>query len=233
MSLPMTMEQFKEALPPQMQKGVNQELLNTINSTLKDPEAMEMYKENLLSYTYVLKEGKFKMQQYLNAVRYVGFKVAGLLNIDAYIKTFPDKYQDFLARKVADKDIASYVTAYNKSKLVNLIYEQALIPIHIVNAPLLQKAINVQATLMLTAKSEKVRSDAAACLIRELRDPEVKTSIKLNVAVQDNNLIQELNDRTMALAVMQQKMIEQGIFTSLEIAHQPLLIDSGECRDAV
>lgn len=70
----------------------------------------------------------------------------------------------FLIEKsgVSEKDQSSYISAYHKSKLVNLIFEQTLIPIHILNAPLLQQAINVQAELMLTANSEKVRSDAAA-----------------------------------------------------------------------
>lgn len=223
MSLPMTTEQFKDSLPPQMRKNVSQELIDSINNTLKDPEALEVYRENLLSYTHVLREGKFKLHQYLNAVKYVSFKVSGLTNIDSYIKTFPDKYQDFLQRGVADKDIASYITAYNKSKLVNLIYEQTLIPVHIINAALLQKAINTQAELMITAKSEMVRSQAAACLIKELKPPENK--FELDVTVKQDSAISALRATTAALVEQQKELLNQGVGAQ-QIAHTQLVIDT-------
>jgi len=224
MSIPMTEEQLKAALPPQIRKNVSQELIDSINNTLKDPETLEVYKENLLSYTYILKEGKFKLHQYLNAVKYVSFKVAGLTNLDSYVKTFPNKYQDFLARQVADKDIASYITAYNKSKLVNLIFEQTLIPVHIINAPLFQKAINIQAELMLTAKSEKVRSDAAACLIKELRPPEIK-KFELDVSVKEDSTIDQLRQHTMELVEQQKKLLSAGA-SALDVAHSQIIIDT-------
>lgn len=228
MSLPMTTDQFREALPPQMRKNVSQELIDSINNTLKDPEAMEVYRDNLLSYTHVLREGKFKLPQYLNAVKYVSFKVGGLSNTDAYIKTFPNKYQDFLQRGVPDKDIASYITAYNKSKLVNLIYEQTLIPIHIINASLLQKAINTQAELMLTAKSEMVRSQAAACLIKELKPPETK-KFELDIAVKEDSAIASLRATTAALVEQQKALLAQGVGAK-QIAHTQLLIE-GELEE--
>jgi hypothetical protein len=224
MSQPMTVEQFKSALPLQMRRGVNQELLDQINTTLKDPEHMEMYRDNLLSYTHVLREGKFSMSQYLNAIRYVGFKMCSMSNIDAYVKTFPDKYQDFLARKVPDKFIASYITAYNQSKLVMLIYEQALIPIHLINAPILQSAINVQATLMLTAKSEMVRQQAAACIIKELKPPETR-EFKLDIAMKEDSTIVALRNSCLELVAEQRKLLQSGM-PAQRIAHAPLVIES-------
>jgi hypothetical protein len=106
----LTKKELSAALPQQMKKSVSDELLNKINKTLGDPEELQTYKENLLSYTSVLQKGKFKLENYLNAVRYVGFKMMGLCNREAYIKTFPEKYQDFLTRGVEEKDIASYTS---------------------------------------------------------------------------------------------------------------------------
>ena len=66
-------------------------------------------------------DAKFVVDQdYVNAVKYVSHKLMGCTNLDAYVKTFPVKYQGFLNQGVLSKDIASYITAYNKSKLVNL-----------------------------------------------------------------------------------------------------------------
>ena len=53
------------------------------------------------------------------------------------------------------KDISSFVTSYNKNKLVNLILEQSMIPSWVLNQDMYQKALNVQCELMLTANSEK------------------------------------------------------------------------------
>ena len=164
----LTVEQFQQALPDKMKKSVNQEVIDSINATLSDPESFEYYRNNLLSYARVIQDGKFKLPEYINAVRYVSYKLMGCTNIEAYSRTFPDKIQRFNLQGVTGKDVASYVTAYNKTKLVNLIYEQSLIPSYVLNQDLYQKALNVQAELMLTAKSEKVKSDAANSLLTHL-----------------------------------------------------------------
>lgn len=221
----MTAEQFKQALPAQIKQSVNQELIDTINASLADPEAMEIYKENLLSFTSVLQQGKFKLSSYLNAVRYVGFKIMGSTNIDAYIKTFPDKYQNFLINGVSEKDIASYCTAFNKSKLVNLIFEQALIPTHILNAPLFQKALNVQAQLMTDPDvSPKVRSDAANSLLTHLKPPEVR-KVELDIGMKEDNTIRTLRETSLELIEQQKKLLAAGA-TALDIAHSTLIIDT-------
>ena len=205
----LTVDQFKLALPSHMSSCVNQELIDTVNSALKDPEAMEIYKENLLSFTSVLQQGKFKLSGYVNAVRYVGFKVMGASNKDAYVKTFPDKYQRFLTEGVSEKDIASYITAYNKSKLVNLIFAQAQIPTHILNAPIFQRAINVQADLMINAKSEMVRFNAANSLLTHLKPPEV-AKVELDIGISHNSVIDDYEKAMLMMVEKQMELIHQG-----------------------
>jgi hypothetical protein len=217
----LTVDEFKEALPPQMKKAVNQELIDSINTSLNDPDILATYAENLISYTSVLQCGKFKIENYLNAVKYVGFKVMGLTSKAAYAKTFPKKYTTFLARNVKEKDIASYVTAYNKSKLVNLIFEQTLIPSYILNASVFQKAINHQAHLMLNAKSEKVQQDAANSLLTHLKPPE-KVKMELDIAVKSEGSIIDTYQQAMRSMVEQQlKLIENGGDTK-QIANAPI-----------
>lgn len=216
--MPLTVEQFRMALPDKVKKSVNQELIDSVNATLSNPEEFEHYRDNLLSYTRVMADGRFKVQEYLNAVRYVSFKLMGATNIEAYTKAFPDKYARFVAQGVVSKDIASYVTAYNKSKLVNLIFEQTLVPTHVLNMDLFQKAINVQAELMLTAKSEKVRSDAAAHLMSALKPPEAK-KVELEINTKEDSSINALRQATMALAAAQRMAMTSGAMTAQEAAH--------------
>lgn len=219
----LTVEQFKQCLPDKVKKSINQELIDQINTTLGDPELYESYRDNLLSYTKVMADGRFKVSSYVDAVRYVSHKLMGSTNIEAYTKTFPDKYARFVQQGVQAKDIASYVTAYNKSKLVNLIFEQTLIPSYVLNQDLYQKALNVQAELMIASKSDKVRCDAANSLLTHLKMPETQ-KIELEIGVKEDSSIQALRDSTMALARQQRMMLEAGAMNAQDIAHSKLQI---------
>ena len=220
----LTLEQFQRALPDKVKKSVSQDLIDAVNKTLADPDMYEQYRDNLLSYTKVMADGRFKISNYIDAVKYVSHKLLGCSNIDAYMKTFPDKYNRFIAQGVTPKDIASYVTAYNKSKLVNLIFEQTLVPHYVLNQDLYQKALNVQAELMVSANSEKVRCDAANSLLTHLKMPETQ-KVELDVNVKEDSSIQALRETTLALARQQRLMLESGAMNAQQVAHSGLVID--------
>ena len=226
----LSVEQFQKVLPPQVKKNVDQDLVDHINKLITDPEEREQFRDNLLSYANVMKDGKFKMESYINAVRYVGFKLRGDSNIDAYVKTFPDKYQRFINQGVNSKDIASYVTAYNKSKLVNLIYEQTLVPSYVLNQDLYQKALNVQAELMMTASSEKVRTEAANSLLSHLKMPETKKE-ESDIGMKEDKTIEALRASTMELVAQQRRMIQAGAMNAQEVAHTKLIIEGEVLND--
>lgn len=218
----LTVEQFQAVVPKSVKKKVNQELVDHINGLVQDPEMREMYRDNIISYASVMQDGKFKVSQYLDAVRYVSYKLMGDTNTKAYVKTFPDKYARFKAQGVVDKDIASYITAYNKGKLVNLIFEQTIVPSHVLNQEMYQRALNAQADLMMNAKSEKVRSDAANSILTHLKPPETK-KIELDVGVKDSGAISELKQTTMELVAQQKRMIAAGVNNPKEVAESKVI----------
>lgn len=219
-----TIDQFKGALPATLKKSVNPELIKKIQQTLNDPDMYETYRENLLSYTKVMAEGKFKVSGYIDAVKYVSHKLMGDSNIAAFSKTFPDKLAKWNAQGMASKDIASYVTAYNKSKLVNLILEQTLVPSWVLNQDLYQKALNTQAELMMSAKSEKVRSDAANSLLTHLKRPETQ-KLELDIGVKEDSSIAVLRQATLELARQQRLAMEAGVLNAQQVAHSRVVID--------
>jgi len=216
---PLTIEQFQLALPDKLKKSVNQELIDRVNATLAEPEMYEAYRENLISYGKVMKDGRWTVVEYLAAVKYVSHKLMGASNIEAYSKTFPDKIARFTAQGVVSKDIASYVTAYNKSKLVNLIFEQTIIPSHVLNQDLFQKGINKLADLMMTANSEKVQVEAANALVTHLKPPEVK-KVELEISNKEDSSINALRDATMVLVAQQRELLRAGGTTAQALAHQ-------------
>jgi hypothetical protein len=218
----LTVDVLKTVLPANLRRNVDQDMVDRINKTITDPEVREAFRENLLSYTSVLSQGKFKLQNYIDAVKYVSYKLMGDSNITAYSKAFPDKIQRFTQQGVSSKDIASYVTAYNKSKLVNLIMEQTLVPTWVLNQDLYQKALNVQAELMMSANSEKVRCDAANSLINALKRPETH-KVELDLGVKEDSVIESLRASTMALVNQQKEMLKAGFMNAQEVAHSRII----------
>ena len=218
----LTTEQFKQVVPNQFKACVSQELIDQINQTLADPDMYETYRDNLLGYAHVMKEGKFKMEDYINAIKYCSHKIMGASNIDAYVKTFPDKYQAMLSAGKNAKDISSFVTSYNKNKLVNLILEQSMIPSWVLNQDMYQKALNHQLHLMLNANSEKVQSDAANSLLTHLKPPEV-TKVELDIGLKKDSAMDDLKQNLAELALMQKQFISAGVTQVKDLAQQKLV----------
>jgi hypothetical protein len=206
----LTLDQFKQVLPEKMKKSVNQTLLDQINTTLEHPETMAILRENMLSYTSVMRDGRFKISSYISAVKYCSFKFMGDTNRKAYIRTFPDKYNQFIAEGVSEKDIASYYTAYNKSKLVMLIMEQSMIPVHVLNNHMFQDALNIQFEIASNPDvAPKVRSDAANSLIVNLKPPEHR-KIEIDVGVNQGSVIEDYQMAMVMMVKKQKELLEQG-----------------------
>lgn len=221
MSNLLTREQVEKALPANLKSAATQALTDRINTIVSDPIVADQIRENFIGYTSVLREGKFKTEDYLNAVMYVSYKLMGYNNQEAYQRTFPNRYQQLLANGTQSKDIAAYVAAYHRNKLVGLIMEQSITPSWVLNQDYYQKAINVQADLMLNAASEKVRSDAANSLLTHLAKPkELNGTIKVDV--NENSGMNELKNILGELAAKQKAIIEGGT-PAHEIAAQPLI----------
>lgn len=217
-----SLEMLTKALPQQHRHRISTELIDSINQTLSDPDMYETYRDNFLNYLHVLGNGRFKITDYVSAVKYVSQKLLGKTNESAYMATFPDRYTDMHKRGLTAKEMSSIISVYNKSKLVNLIFEQTMIPTWVLNQDLYQKAINVQADLMLNAISEKVRSDAANSLLVHLKPPEVR-KVELDVGIKQNDEIEALRNITAELASQQRRMIEAGVITAKQNAETKLI----------
>ena len=216
-----TNEQLKEALPGPLKTFATEDLAQKIDKITTDPEYAELIKKNFISYTHVLQDGKYKTDDYLNAVTYCSFKLMGLTNKEAYAKTFPDRYASLIAQGRTQKEISSYVNGVARGKLVNIIMENALIEPWLLNRDAYQEAVNKNVQLMRTAKSEKVQAMAADSLLRHLAKPEVTNAPLINIDMRKDNGLDALREAVVSLAQKQKEMIESGMATK-EIAEQRL-----------
>ena len=214
-----TVEDVKKAVPSHIRSNITQPLVDTLNNIAADPLIAEDIRNNFVSYSAVLKEGKFKVEDYLNAVAYVSYKIMGNTNEESYAKTFPHRYSALIAKGTAKKDIASYVSAYNKGKLVNLILEQTLVPSWVLNQDLYQKAINVQADLMQNAQSEKVRAEAANSLLTHLGKPK-EGSFQISIGEVESSGMREMREMLREVAENQREAIGSGRMRTIDVAAQ-------------
>ena len=217
----LTKDMLSGALPDKrFRKHLTDDIVAMINSE-SDSELRRLFRDNVLSYASVLTSGKFSLAAYVNAVKFVSFKLMGDKASTAYSKVFPDRYQNLINKGTSASQIACFADNYSKTTLVVKILEQTLVPTHILNAGVYQEAINVQAELMHSANSELVRQKAAESLMTNLVAPAAsKVEIEVNYS---NDVVEDLRATTRALAKQQLAMIMNGQSTAKEIAHSDII----------
>lgn len=227
----LTLQEVQDTLPAGQKGHITQDMVNQLNALSKDPEEARYIRENFVTFSQVLSEGRFKLGDYVRAVMYVSHKVMGKSNLDAYKSTFPDRYKQMISDGRSGKDIASYVAAYNKGKLVNLVYERAMIPTWVLNQDVFQSAINTQYEIMQNPQvSDKVRVEAANSLLTHLKKPESnKAELKVEVAMNDG--MKALEQRLGEMAQMQLNTIEGKAMSVEDVAALPLNVPEAEIVD--
>lgn len=204
-----TLPALIKILPTNLKSSATQELVDTLNNISTDPEATDIIRENFISYAKILQEGKYKVEDYLNAVKFVSYRLMEHTKQEAYIKTFPNRYARLVAAGTDPKTISSYVAAYSKNKLVNALMEQTLIPFWLINQGLRQEALNTQVELMRNANSEKVRCDAANSVLAHLEKPKEAGPL-INIDMRESKGLQDLRSALSELATAQLTAIKTG-----------------------
>lgn len=217
----LTVAELKEVVPKQHRTKVSQSFVDTLNTMVKDPQMAEVYQKNIITYSHVLQDGRFKLTDYFNAVLFVSYKMMGLSSMAAYQKVFPDKCRDMVNRNVSAKDMQAYASTFNKNKLVTLIYEQTLIPDHIMYASVRHRAIAAQANL-LNSTNEYVVQKAADSLMNHLKAPE-SAKISIEMGTKDTGVLADLSEALNRLSNQQSIAIQAGSLSAKQIAHADII----------
>lgn len=217
----LTVAELKEVVPKQHRTKVSQSFVDTLNTMVKDPQMAEVYQKNIITYSHVLQDGRFKLTDYFNAVLFVSYKMMGLSSMAAYQKVFPDKCRDMVNRNVSAKDMQAYASTFNKNKLVTLIYEQTLIPDHIMYASVRHRAIAAQANL-LNSTNEYVVQKAADSLMNHLKAPE-SAKISIEMGTKDTGVLADLSEALSRLSNQQSIAIQSGSLSAKQIAHAAII----------
>lgn len=205
-----TLESLMAIVPKNIRSNITQETVNLINGISQDSEVATVYRENVLTYMNVLNGGKYKFVDYVNACRYATFKDLGDNNKNAYIKTFPDRYQSFIDNGYDDKNIHASITSYNKGKLVQEIINRMVVPIHVLFRDMHMEALQQNHYLMYNAKSETVQQKASATILEYTKAPE-ESHIEIDIGIRDKeNIVDQYENALRFAAEEQLKMIQGG-----------------------
>lgn len=213
MSTALTLTQVRATVPAPTKNHITQEVVDTLNNISSDPVIAQHVRDNFIQFSHVLTEGRFSVGDYINAAHYTTYVLMGMNKLDAYFKTFPDRYARMVAENRSRKEMSAYASMYAKGKLVTMVLEKALVPVWVFNQDVFQKAISVQVSLMNTAGSEKVRQEAANSLLTHLAKPrDVAAKHQLNVEINNNgvSITDSLFEAVSKLSNQQQYNIRGG-----------------------
>ena len=203
----LALESVRKLVPKNQRTLITQEFLDKLEASVSDSLVAEQFKENFVTYLNVLSKGKYKMEDYINAVKYVSFKLLGYSNIDAYIATFPERYERLKAE--GQTQIEAFVSMYNKNKLVMQIYEQTIVPSYVLNAPMHQQALNTLAS-MIADDDVRGMTKVKACeaILQYTKQPDVVKG-ELTIGIEQSDTINDLREITENLADTYKMMLEK------------------------
>lgn len=211
----LTLDLVQSQLKPNQRLTISEETVNEIQKLSEDPDYGQEFLDCYLDHLNVFRENPRRSHtQYLHAIKFFSLVEAGNSLTDAYIKLFPQRYEDRKKNYPAEEREKSIMrgeaSRFNNSLLVNEIRKIAGVPVQLIHRHTLHAAILVQADLMQNAKSEMVKQKAAACLITELKPMEDHT---INVEVNDNttSVIDELRLAAERLAAAEYQSVQAGV----------------------
>lgn len=217
----LVLESVRKLVPKNQRTLITQEFLDKLEASVNDSLVAEQFKENFVTYLNVLSKGKYKMEDYINAVKYVSFKLLGYSNIKAYTATFPERYERLKAE--GQTQIEAFVSMYNKNKLVMQIYEQTIVPSYVLNAPMHQQALNTLAA-MIVDDDVRGMTKVKACeaILQYTKQPDVVKG-ELTIGIEQSDTINDLREITENLADTYKMMLEKKGMKLKDVAEADII----------
>lgn len=206
----LTKEVVKKVLPKDKKKLVTDNVIKFLNEAEQNETVVNEFRENFLTYSKILQSSRYSLEEYVNAVRFVTYKMLGYSDIDSYAIVFPERYERLIEKFDGETDkINAYSSRFKSTKLVTQILEQTLVPSYIYNAPMFQEALLQLSKIMVNSKSDIARVNAATSILQYTKAPEEK-NINLEIGYKETDTIKELKATMEEFASMQKAQLEKG-----------------------
>jgi len=214
---------FRRSLPKNQRNSLSDEMIEEIiNIANEDDFEADEFINQLVSFSNILLDGKYKLRDYVKALQFCTYRNLGLSIQNAYEKTFPEKVKRRILENKADSTFQSASSMYSKGILVQKILTQSSVPIRLFFNKERFEALRVLADLMINAKSKRTRMDSADKLLNHLKDPE-EYKIELDVGIKQSQYVEELEHTITSLAQKQLDLIASGGYSVKHIASSKIV----------
>lgn len=227
---PITIAELKEVYPIKVSDVVLQNAVDIINNASKnlDFTMAQYFRESCINHIDIMKESKHRVsfQDYVNACKFVTFKMAGNTDVRAYALTFPDRVRRMERERISNSHLYQYANIYSKNKTVVEVMTKVMVPKYVMYQDWFDKAVNVQGEIMLNDKvSPKVRSDAANSLMTHLKPPEIKQA-ELKINTSGSEAISQLAEALNNLSGKQRELILTGEYTIKDVSEAEIYTEN-------
>jgi hypothetical protein len=181
-----------------------------------DPEG---FQDRLVSWSSVLKKGRYRLDDYVKAVEYCTLRAADTSQLDSYQVCFPNRcnrVENGVVVRKPEGTIRALSSLYDKGDLVQGILSQMQIPLHIMFMSESYKAVMKLVQLSQTAESERVQMEAADRLLFHIKSPEIK-KVELSVGFQADDTINSINAALDKFAEIAHDRIKAGMVTAVDV----------------
>ena len=222
----LSVEGLKKIYPRKVNDDVLAECVKVMNDSVKDMDVImqEHYRDNLVSVIDVIKDGeRIKFKDYVKAVKFCSFKMAGYTDTRAYSLTFPERIERMAKDGISNTNLYVYANSYAKNKVVVEIMAKLIVPSHIMFQDYFSLAVKTQVEIMTDdSVSPKVRSDAANSLMTHLKQPEIKQA-ELKISTNDNGAIGSLTEALNNLSNAQKQALSSGSIKLKDISEAEII----------
>ena len=222
----LSVEGLQKIYPRKVNRETLEECVKMMNESIvgMDSVMREHYRDNLVGVIDVIKEGeRIKFADYVKAVKFCSYKMAGYTDTRAYSLTFPERIERMAREGISNANLYVYANSYAKNKVVIEIMAKLMVPTHIMYQDYFHMAVKTQVEIMTDDKvSPKVRSDAANSLMTHLKQPEIKQA-ELNISTSDSGVINQLSEALNNLSKGHKELLSQGRTTLKDISEAVII----------
>lgn len=222
----LSVEGLQKIYPRKVNRETLEECVKMMNESIvgMDSVMREHYRDNLVGVIDVIKEGeRIKFADYVKAVKFCSYKMAGYTDTRAYSLTFPERIERMAREGISNANLYVYANSYAKNKVVVEIMAKLMVPTHIMYQDYFHMAVKTQVEIMTDdSVSPKVRSDAANSLMTHLKQPEIKQA-ELSINTNDSGIINQLSEALNNLSKGHKELLSQGRTTLKDISEAVII----------
>ena len=211
-----TKEDLQKALPSR-KNAITDEIAEIINRSIHEPEFQGVpLLDTAITYEKVMTQNRASIKEYLRALKFCAYLVSMDDNFtEAYKRAFSDRgfvkeRLNVSTNSTKYNELTSAASRYRKSKLVVDILTMSQVPLDLMFTGARYKAVGVLAELMVTAKLDRDKINAAKELLAATKGPE-EVKMELDVGERTANLQQQLSAQLMESVALQKRMLEAGV----------------------